>query len=95
MPRWRWILLLVSLFAGCVLLPVAAYVIGGRFAGPYAGPRGLASYFGAIYADAARGQPIALLMILGPALCMGVWGLRAWLLGSVVRADPEQQPDHN
>lgn len=95
MPRWRSILLLVSLFAGCVLLPVAAYVVGGRFAGPYAGPRGLASYFGAIYADAARGQPVALLMVLGPALCVVVWGLRAWLLRSVLRPAPEQRSDHD
>lgn len=90
MSRWRWILLLLSLFAGCVLLPVAAYVVGGRLAGPYAGSRGLASYFGAIYADAARGQPVALLMILGPTLCLGVWGLRTWLLRSVMR--PASEP---
>jgi hypothetical protein len=76
--RRHWILLAILLVTGLVVLPVVAYVVAGRIIGPYAGARGLASYLGAIYADAGRGKPLALVMLLAPALCAGVWGLRAW-----------------
>jgi hypothetical protein len=72
-------LFMVLAAAGAVLVPVAAYVAGGRLVGPYAGPRGLASYLGSIYADAFSGRPQALLLLLGPLLCMGIWELRGWL----------------
>lgn len=72
---WVGIILL-----GCVALPIAAYVIGGRLAGPYAGPRGLASYLGAVYQDAARGRPLAIALLFGPLLCVAVWPLRSLLL---------------
>jgi hypothetical protein len=39
----------------------------------------LASYLGSIYADAFSGRPQALLLLLGPLLCMGIWELRGWL----------------
>jgi len=80
---WGTLLLL-----GCVALPIVAYVGGGRLAGPYAGPRGLASYLGAIYQDAGRGSPLALALLFGPLLCAVVWALRSLLLGRVPeRAD--------
>lgn len=80
MKKRSWILLAVLLAAGLVVFPVAAYVIGGRVVGPYAGPRGLASYLGAIYADAGRGSPLALLMLAGPLVGLGAWPVRSWLL---------------
>lgn len=79
--RWRWALLLLALFIGTVLLPVSAYLAGGRVIGPYEGTRGLASYLGAIYQDAGRGRVPALLVLFGPAASLLVWYLRSWLLG--------------
>ncbi len=78
--RWRLTLFLALLAVGGVLLPIAGYVLGGRLVGPYAGPRGLASYLGAIYADVARGRPLALLLLLAPVLCFGIWELRAMFM---------------
>lgn len=61
-------------------MPVITYMVGGHLVGRYAGPRGLASYLGAIYADAGRGNPLALALLVGPVLCAGVWLLRSWFL---------------
>jgi hypothetical protein len=80
LKRSRWILLAAMVVAGCVVLPVVAYVVGGRLVGPYAGPRGLASYLGAIYSDAGQGNPLAVAMLGGPLLCAGAWLIRSWLL---------------
>lgn len=80
MPRSRWIFLAALGVAGCLVLPIVGYVIGGRLAGPYGGARGLASYLGSIYVDAGRGKPLALALLAGPLLCAGVWIVRAWLL---------------
>ncbi len=76
MRRLIWILGL--LVTGGIVLPLAAYLIGTRLAGPFAGTRGFASYLGAILADAAAGRPLALLLILGPLACAFVWTLRGW-----------------
>lgn len=76
---WAWGLV-AGLVMGLVLLPVAGYVVGGRLIGPYPGPRGLASYFGAIFSEAGRGHPLALLLLLGPAAIVVIWWLRARLL---------------
>jgi hypothetical protein len=70
----------LALVAGLVLLPTAAYVWGGRLAGPYAGPRGLASYLGSLYGDAGQGRLLAWLVLAGPPLAIAVWPLRSWLL---------------
>jgi hypothetical protein len=80
MKRSAWILFIALIVVGFVAVPVGAYVAGGRLAGPYAGPRGLASFLGAIYADAVRGRLLALTLLLGPLLAVSVWPLRAWLL---------------
>jgi len=69
--RLAWIAVL--LLVGGVLLPMGAYLLGTRLAGPFSGPRGLASYLGTIYADAAAGRPLALLLILGPLCCAAIW----------------------
>jgi hypothetical protein len=61
-----------------LLLPIAAYVAGTRLIAPYEGPHGLSSFFGAIYADAARAQPLALALILGPAVVVVIWKMHRW-----------------
>jgi hypothetical protein len=70
----------VLLCVGMFVMPVAAYLAGANLAGEYQGPRGLASYMGAIYADAARGRLPALLLLCGPLLAVAIWPLRAWIL---------------
>ena len=80
MKPHNWILLAALVLAGGAVLPVIAYVIGGRLVGPYAGPRGLASYLGAIYTDAGSGHSLALALLAGPLLSVGAWRLRSWLL---------------
>jgi hypothetical protein len=82
MRRHPWVLLAASLLAG-LLLPIGAYVTGGRLIGPYEGTRGLASYLGAIFGDASRGHPLALSVILAPVLCLALWLLRRWLVKRV------------
>lgn len=76
------------LLAGVLILPVTAYLAGGRLAGTYAGSRGLASYLGTIYGAAGRGRPLALILLLAPVLIAGVWGFRKWLLRSLQRSRP-------
>jgi hypothetical protein len=78
--RSRWLLLLFLGVAGPLILPVAAYVAGGRIVGPYAGARGLETYLGAIYADALRGGVLALAIVLGPLLVALAWSLRRSVL---------------
>jgi hypothetical protein len=79
MTRRHWSLLATSLLSGALLLPVTAYIAAGRIIGPYAGTRGLASYLGAIYLDASQGKPLALLILVAPTLCLGLWMLRGWM----------------
>jgi hypothetical protein len=88
MKRQHWILMLICLLAGGLVLPIAAYVVGGRVIGPFQGSRGLATYLGTLYADAAHGHVLALVTLLGPALCLVIWLLRAWL----VRRTGQQEP---
>jgi hypothetical protein len=76
-PRSLW-LPIIALLGGTLLLPVACYLAGARLIAPYEGPHGLSSYFGAIYADAARAQPLALALILGPALIVVIWKMNRW-----------------
>jgi hypothetical protein len=80
LPARRWALLLFLGIAGPLLLPVAAYVAGGRVVGPYPGSRGLASYLGDIYAEALQGSVLALAIVLGPLLVALAWALRRQLL---------------
>jgi len=76
----RLALLLLVAASGPLLLPVAAYVAGGRLIGPYAGARGLASYLESIYGAALAGGPLALAVVLGPVLVVLAWSLRRRLL---------------
>jgi hypothetical protein len=76
-PRPLWIPL-IALFFGTLALPVAAYIAGSHLIAPYEGEHGLASFFGSIYADAARGRPLALSLLFGPTLVLGIWKFNAW-----------------
>jgi hypothetical protein len=94
MKASHWTLVVVLLlFTGVVLIPIATYVTGGRVVGPYAGTRGLASYLGSVYADAARGRPLALALLFGPLLAVMVWPLRAWLLRQLGSAESTKDVD--
>ena len=79
MPRSLW-LLIASLFLGLVVIPITVYVAGQRFVATYEGSRGLASFFGVIYGDAFQGKPLAVLLLLAPALVLVTWMLhrRIW-----------------
>lgn len=77
----RWLVAGIAAAGGALVLPVVAYVAGGQIVGPYPGPRGLASYLGGIYGDALGGHPLALALVLTPALVMLIWLARAWLHG--------------
>jgi hypothetical protein len=77
-PRPLW-LPIVALIVGALLLPIAAYVGGTHLVAPYEGAHGLGSFFGAIYADAARGHPLALSLLLGPVLVVVIWKMNGWL----------------
>ncbi|MCC7258228.1 MAG: hypothetical protein IT486_07630 [Gammaproteobacteria bacterium] len=80
MSKSRWLLAGTAAIGGMLVLPVLGYVAGGRLVGPYAGPRGLASYLGSIYGDALAGHPLALMLVLAPGAIVGVWLLRAGVL---------------
>lgn len=79
-----------------LLLPVAAYLAGKRLVGSYGGSRGLASYLGAIYGDAADGTAPALVLLLAPLLIAVIWGLRATLLKRFARTSvPASHSEQN
>lgn len=87
MPRWLW-LLIAALLIGCAGLPVAIYMVGQRWVAPYEGARGLASFFSAIYGDAKVGNPLALLLLFGPALLLAT----CKMLGSIWTATNREGP---
>lgn len=80
LKRTHWWILGIVIALGLLILPAIAYVAGGEVVGPYAGPRGLASYLGHIYQDAGRLRWLALIVLLAPALIAGVWMARSALL---------------
>ncbi len=80
-------LLLICLVA---LGPALAFAVGSLLA-PYEGDHGLAGFFGAIGADALRGEPVAWILLLSPTLVVALW----WLLFRLVwprRASDAQSP---
>ncbi len=79
---------LAAILTGGLLLPVIAYWAGGRFIAPYAGQRGLATYLDAIYHDAAGGSPLALGLLAGPTLIIGIWKLRHRMLSHTPATRP-------
>ena len=66
--------------AGGLVLPVVAYMAGKRVIGAYEGRLGLQDYLGSIYGAAGRGEPLAWLLLLAPALVAALWWgiVRLW-----------------
>ncbi len=72
----RWLLLFtVLVLAGALLVPAVAYVAGKRLIGTYEGKLGFIDYADSIYAAASRGEVLAWLILLSPALVWLVWYL--------------------
>ncbi|MEZ5561619.1 MAG: hypothetical protein R3F27_01510 [Gammaproteobacteria bacterium] len=72
----RWLLLLAGLgLAGAVVVPAVAYTAGKRLIGAYEGKLGFMDYADSIYAAASRGELLAWLILLSPALVWLVWFL--------------------
>lgn len=72
----RWLLLLAGLgLAGALLVPAVAYMAGKRLIGAYEGKLGFMDYADSIYAAASRGELLAWLILLSPALVWLVWFL--------------------
>ena len=65
---------------GAVIVPIAAYLVGGTVVGPYQGDGGLTGYLGAIYLSAWRGERAALTLILTPLAVFATWLTALWLL---------------
>lgn len=64
---------LVLTLTGGLLLPIAGYVAGKRWIGPYEGKLGLSDYLGSLYAAAGRGELLAWWLLLTPVLITVVW----------------------
>jgi hypothetical protein len=60
-------------FAGGLVVPIASYMAGKRVIGAYEGKLGLSDYLDSVYAAAGRGEFLAWLLLLAPALIAGVW----------------------
>jgi len=74
-PLTRMRTLSLLLLLSCLLLPILAYVGGRVVVGPYEGPIGLLGYLGSVLGDAARGLWLAWVLILAPAVTVGLWAL--------------------
>ncbi len=74
-PSWKKILIRIAalLFAGAVIIPVMAYLVGGTIVGSYEGNGGLAGYLGTIYLSTWHGERAALMLILAPLLIVVIW----------------------
>jgi hypothetical protein len=71
----RYGILLAALLLGLVVLPIAIFVVGQRWVEPYEGARGIGTFFGTVYGDAARGRPLALALLFSPFLLALLWRL--------------------
>ncbi|MCP5138515.1 MAG: hypothetical protein H6979_01470 [Chromatiales bacterium] len=72
----RWLLWFSLLgVAGALVVPAVAYVAGKRLIGSYEGKLGFIDYADSIYAAASRGEVLAWLVLLSPALVWLVWYL--------------------
>jgi hypothetical protein len=74
--RWLPVLSLLGLaLTGGLVLPIASYVVGKRVIGAYEGKLGLSDYLDSVYGAAGRGELLAWLLLLSPALIALVWYL--------------------
>jgi hypothetical protein len=72
----RWLLLFAALaLTGAVIVPAIAYTAGKRLIGAYEGKLGFMDYADSIYAAASRGEALAWLILLSPALVWLIWFL--------------------
>lgn len=69
------LILALLVLAGGLVLPIASYVAGKRLIGAYEGKLGLSDYLDSIYGAAGRGEWLAWLLLLAPALVALVWYL--------------------
>ena len=72
-PRRAAIIASLLLLTGFLILPIAVYVFGQRVVGPYEGDGGLGIFLWSIYTGLARGAFAAWILVLSPALVVGVW----------------------
>jgi hypothetical protein len=63
--------LLLLLFGGVLLLPIAIYIVGGEIFGSYSG-RGFGDFYRDIHGDLRDGQSVVIFLLLSPYL---VWQL--------------------
>lgn len=73
-------ILLVLLFAGILLLPLAIYLVGQSVFGEYSGA-GFSGFYVQLHHDIRDGQPVVWYLILSPyiiwqLLRLTVWGVR-------------------
>lgn len=61
------------------LVPVCVYVGGRLLAGPYEGEGGPLGLAAALFADAFRGRPGALVLLGSPLLLAAIWIAVFWL----------------
>ncbi len=65
------------LFVGLVLVPIAIYVVGGKFFGEYAG-NGYNEFFSSLSTNVRSGDRVAWFLIFSPYLTILVLRLVAW-----------------
>ena len=69
----RYGTLVAALLLGLVVMPVGIFMVGQRWVEPYEGARGIGTFFGTVYGDAARGRPLALALLLSPVAIAVTW----------------------
>jgi hypothetical protein len=69
--RSETLTLLLLLFAGTLLLPIAIYMVGGKIFGAYSGS-GFGDFYRDIHGDLRDGQPVVIFLVLSPYL---IWQL--------------------
>lgn len=69
--RRETLTLLLFLFAGVLLLPIAIYIVGGEIFGAYSGS-GFGDFYRDIHGDLRDGQSVVIFLLLSPYL---VWQL--------------------
>lgn len=69
--RSETLTLLLLLFAGTLLLPIAIYMVGGKIFGAYSGS-GFGDFYRDVHGDLRDGQPVVIFLVLSPYL---IWQL--------------------
>ena len=69
--RSETLTLLLLLFAGTLLLPIAIYMVGGKIFGAYSGS-GFGDFYRDVHGNLRDGQPVVIFLVLSPYL---IWQL--------------------